>query len=120
MTLALRWRVPPPAIQTRWRGPAGMIEAVRRDPLGPIAAVIGPPGATGVQGPAGPQGPQGAPRRFDFTSSATWIGEHDLGRLPIVQVYLETGEPALADTVATPINFTVTHADARTGFVLLI
>lgn len=44
MTLVLRWRVPPPLVQTRWRGPAGMLEAVRRDPLGPVAAVIGPPG----------------------------------------------------------------------------
>jgi hypothetical protein len=35
-------------------------------------------------------------------------------------VYLTTGERVLADYVATPINVTVTHAQARAGFILLI
>lgn len=72
----------------------------------------------GIQGPRGTAGSGGQPTRIDFTNSATWIGSHGLGRVPLILVYLSDGRPILADVTATDINFTVVHASAQSGFVL--
>jgi hypothetical protein len=116
--LKLRRFRPAPPLSLRRFGPDGRLSALAPvQTPSPIAAVVGPPGAQGEQGL---QGVQGAPQRIDFSSAATWIAAHGLGRSPAVLVYLTTGERVLADYVATPINVTVTHAQARAGFILLI
>ena len=116
MSLILRWRVPGRAIVTRWSGPDGMAEALTRDPELPIAAIIGPPGPPG---PQGPQGPAGSPLRIDAALAATWILPHTLGRVPMVQVFLGSGEEVIADVAATSATITVTHASPQAGFVLI-
>ena len=113
MSLILRWRVPGRAIVTRWRGPGGMAEALTRDPELPIAAIIGPPG------PQGPQGPAGTPLRIDAALSATWILPHTFGRVPMVQVFIGSGEEVITDIAATSASITVTHAIPQAGFVLV-
>jgi hypothetical protein len=115
VSLAVRWRAPPRAITTRWRGPLGMLEALSRDPALPVAAIIGPPG------PAGPQGPAGAgsaPLRLEAALASTWVLGHGLGRVPTVQVYLNTGEAVLSDVAATTTQITVTFPSSQQGFVL--
>lgn len=107
--LALRWRVPDPPIVTRWRGPAGMLTAVQRKPEAPIAAIVGPSG--------GP-GPAGAPVRIDASLAATWILPHGLGRVPMVQAFLASGELIGADVVADASAITVTFGQPTAGFVL--
>ena len=109
-----RFRPEPPLVLRRF-GPDGRLAALAaQDPLNPAVMVIGPPGAAGAQGPAG------ATVRFDFTASATWIATHGLGRIPLVQVYLASGEAVLAEISATTTNITITHAVPQTGFALLI
>ena len=82
-----------------------------------LFALIGPPGPVGA---AGGPGPAGQPLRIDFTSAATWIAEHGLGRAPAVQVFLPGGEWIVADVSSTAINVTITHAQPHAGFILLI
>lgn len=113
MTLALRWRAMPRLLPTRWRGPLGMAQAIARDPLLPIAAVVGPPGARG------PEGPVGAPLRLDAPLAGTWVLPHPLGRVPVAQVLLASGENVIADLVATPSAVTVVFAAPQEGFVLV-
>lgn len=72
-----------------------------------------------AQGPAGPVGPSGAPVRFDVSSQATWIITHGLARVPIVEVYLASGEKILADVFSTTTTVTVTHSQSTAGFVIL-
>lgn len=72
----------------------------------------------GIQGPKGDSG-TGQPTRVNFSGGATWSATHDLGRVPIVFVYLDDGSNILADVSATDFNFTVVHASAQSGFVLL-
>jgi hypothetical protein len=72
----------------------------------------------GVQGPKG-DGGASEPTRVDFNSSATWTATHTLGRVPLIFVYLSNGSSILADVSATDFNFTVVHASAQSGFVLL-
>lgn len=115
MSLILRWRVPGRAIITRWSGPDGVAEAMVRDPELPIAAVVGPPGPQGLQGP---QGPAGSPLRINASLAGTWILPHALARIPMVQVFLGTGEEVIADITATETTITVTHANPQAGFVL--
>lgn len=119
MSLVLRWRAPDRAIVTRWRGPEGLAEALVRDPAAPIAAIIGPPGPAGPTGATGPAGPAGAPLRIDAPLASTWILNHGLGRLPMAQVFLGSGEQVLADVDATSTTVTVTHASPQSGFVLV-
>lgn len=87
--------------------------------LSQAAPVLRLSGVTGPQGPTGPQGQSAEPQRFDFVNAATWIAAHGLGREPGVAVYLANGEWVLANVVATPINFTITHAQPQSGFALL-
>lgn len=112
MTLVFCWRVPDRLVATRWRGPEGMSAALARDPSTPIAAVIGPPG------PAGMGGAGGAPTRIDASLAATWILPHPIGRVPMVQVFLGSGEQVIADVTANTTTITVSHASPQTGFVL--
>ena len=84
-----------------------MVRAIARDPATPLAAVIGPPGPPG-----------GAPLRLDAAFAATWILPHPLGRVPMVQVFLESGEAVLADVEAGDARITVTFPSPRQGFVL--
>ena len=110
MTIVVRWRIPDRRVETRWRGPEGMAAAIARDPATPIAAIVGPPG------PPGPPG--SAPVRIDAALAATWILPHALGRVPMVQVFLGSGEQAIADVASGTATITVTHASPQTGFVL--
>lgn len=112
MTLAIRWRVPVRQIALRWRGPSGMSQAVLRNPSAPIAAIIGPPG------PQGPAGAASAPLRINASLAATWTLSHGLGRVPTVQVYLNSGEQVLTDVQASTTQITATFPSPQAGFVL--
>lgn len=112
MTLVFRWRVPDRRVETAWRGPEGMSEALARVPATPIAAIVGPPG------PAGPSGPGSAPTRIDAALAATWILPHTLGRTPMVEVFLASGEHVIADVTVNSTTITVSHASPQAGFVL--
>ena len=115
MSLEIRWRAPERSIATVWRGPLAMLQALARDPELPVAAIVGPPGPAGPQGPAGAGSP---PLRLDASLSSTWILAHSLGRVPTVQVYLDTGESVLTDLIATTTQITVTFPSPHAGFVL--
>ena len=108
MILTLRWRVPERPVATRWRGPEGMLSAVGRNPSMPIAALIGP------------QGPPGTGvLRFDIAlPTGTWIFAHGLGRVPMAQCFLASGEQVFPDVVADATHITVTHAAPQSGFIL--
>ena len=99
------------------RIPAQPIALERLSQAAPLLRLSG---VSGPQGPIGPQGQSAEPQRVDFVNVATWIAAHSLGREPGVIVYLEGGEWVVGNVVATAINFTVTHAQPQTGFVLLI
>ena len=58
------------------------------------------------------------PVRFDAPLSATWIIPHGLGRIPMVQIYLSSGELVMTDVVATQTTITVTFNQPVQGFVL--
>lgn len=105
-SLVLQWEQPS-ILVLDWVGPLGSIQSISRQLTSQVAAVIGPPGPSGS-----------APSRFDISNSATWIIPHGFGRVPIVQVFLANGEQVIADVVADSNNITVTHASARSGFVL--
>lgn len=112
MTLVVRWRAPARRITARWRGPQGIAEAVTRDPTTPIAAIIGPPGPAGL-GNAG-----SSPIRINAALSATWTLTHALSRIPLVQVFLTSGEQVLADVSASATSISVAFASPQAGFVL--
>jgi len=84
---------------------------------------LGPQGPQGIQGIQGPQGPAGTGAstyvKFDITTaSASWSVNHALGRIPIVQVYLSTGEKIYPDIYATNTNIAVVFAAATTGYIV--
>lgn len=110
MPMVLQWRVIEPPIITRWRGPLPSPASIEQHIQNPVAGIIGPPG---------PIGPVGAPARIDVTAAATWILSHDLGRVPLVQVFLASGELVVADVVADDAHVTVTFPTATAGFVLI-
>ena len=87
-----------------------LIERLERSPLAPLAAVIGPPG---------PPGAGGAPVRLDAPLAATWILPHSLGRVPVVQIFLESGEAVLTDVAADTAHVTVTFPTPQQGFALV-
>ena len=129
MTLLLRRFRPPPPLTLRRIGPDARLAALPATPAPApvaVAVAVGPAGAAGAAGAAGVSGATGAPgpawqpSRFDFVNAATWIAAHSLGREPGVIVFLAGGEWVVGDVAATTINFTVTHAQPQTGFVLLI
>jgi hypothetical protein len=93
-----------------------MAQALTGEPLLPIAAIVGPPGRAG---PIGPAGPQGSPLRLDASLAATWILPHPLGRVPMVQAVLASGESVIADVSATATAVTVVFAAPQQGFALL-
>lgn len=110
MTLVLRWRVPAPVITKRWRGPNGMFDAVEHNLIQPIAAIIGP---------QGPIGPAGHPIQINASLNASWILSHSLGRIPVVHVYLSSGEKVIADVTATTNQISVTFPTPQAGYVLI-
>lgn len=97
---------------------------VEDEELGTTVVIDSPPApvlqvfAAGLQGPPGADG-TGAPTRIDFSSGATWTSTHSFGRVPMILVFLSDGTQIIADITATAFNFTVTHAFAQSGFVLL-
>lgn len=103
---------------TNVRGPQGqvLIGAARRVEIREAAR-----GAVLIErmGVQGTPGPQSAPQRIDFPSAATWIFEHSLGRVPMVDVYLAGGERVITDVNATDFNVSVIHAQPQAGFALL-
>lgn len=112
MTLSTRWIVPAPRLATAWFGPSGEIEAMatRAPDAKDVPVVIGP---------RGPKGEAGGGVRFDVsTPSASWIIPHGFGRVPIVSVYLSTGEQVLADVSATATTINVVMTAPRAGFVI--
>lgn len=84
-----------------------MAAAIERLPAATIAAVVGPPG------------PAGGVLRLDASLAATWSLPHSLGRVPVVQVFLASGEAVIADVEADFSQITISHATPREGFVLL-
>ena len=67
----------------------------------------------------GPPGPAGGAVRYDVTSpSASWVIAHGFSRVPIVAVYLASGELVLADVFADASTINVVFPSPRTGFVI--
>jgi hypothetical protein len=78
-------------------------------------------GATGRPGPRGDTGAAGVAQvlRHDQTApSASWVVAHALGRPPLVQVFLATGEQVDADVTATDTMISVVFAAATSGFAI--
>jgi len=78
-----------------------------------LAAAIGP------RGPAGPQGLPGNVLRFDVTLAGTWTVPHGLGRAPLVQVFLASGEQVFPDVSVDAANVVAVFAQPTAGFVLV-
>lgn len=106
LRLALRRAASP--VTVGLRGPEGAT-------VQPLADVA--PGR--VVGVMGPPGPAGGAVRFDVTSpSASWVIPHSFSRVPIVSVYLASGELVLADVFASATTINVVFASPKTGFVI--
>lgn len=73
----------------------------------------------GFKSVPGQQGTTGGATRIDASLSASWIIPHTLGRVPIVQVFEDTGEQLIADVLATDTQISVTHGQPVAGFVLI-
>jgi hypothetical protein len=75
------------------------------------------------QGPQGIQGQAGIggySQRIDqATASANWILNHGKGSVPIVQVFLSSGEVIITDVVATATQINVVFAAPIAGFVVI-
>jgi hypothetical protein len=60
------------------------------------------------------------PVRIDQIAPAgTWILTHALGRMPLADVYLSSGEQMEADVNVTLTQVTVTFAAPQSGFVII-
>lgn len=121
--LVTRWVLPAAALETTWIGPdQDIINGLAAnwygiDPLlapakirrqaAAIPAVIGPTGSGG----------SGA-QRINASLASTWILSHSIGRIPIVQVYIGSGEQVIADVVASDTQITVVFGSPQQGFVL--
>lgn len=103
--------------------------ALRRAPSPVTVGLRGPEGTTvqaladidpaRVVGVMGPPGPAGGGVRFDVASpAASWIISHAFNRVPIVSVYLASGELVLADVFATATTINVVFASPKSGFVI--
>ncbi len=74
----------------------------------------------GAQGIQGQPGIGGFFQRIDqATASANWILNHGKGAVPIVQVFLNTGEMIITDVVATATQINVVFAAPIAGFVII-
>lgn len=84
--------------------------------------VDSPNGGSVVVSSIGVQGAPGASNavvRYDqIAPAATWIVNHTKGYVPIVQIYLATGERVESDIVGTTTIITVTFPSATAGFLL--
>lgn len=82
---------------------AGSLSVVVRKPIQSKIEVA----ASGPQGPPGPRGPAGGETlTFEqLTPAATWIIQHNLGRAPLIDLYI-AGELAEADVIASDANTT--------------
>lgn len=80
-------------------------------------------GTQGPQGPAGPPGPSGT--AFIYTQTApvaTWIINHNLGRIHGLQLYTLLGVAVWSDFSIETVDLdttTVTFADPQTGYAVL-
>lgn len=63
--------------------------------------------------PAGSQ-----PVRINASLAGTWILTNPLGRVPMVQVFLPSGEQIIADVTSDLSYITVSFADPQQGYVL--
>jgi len=84
----------------------------------------GPQGPQGIQGPAGPSGggTGGTSSSIEFiqaSAAASWSFAHNLGRRPLAQVFLTSGELVISDVSVTTTHVYVTFAVAQSGFVVL-
>jgi len=74
--------------------------------------------AAGPQGPPGPRGPVGSGSVGVFTQSspaATWILVHNLGRPPLVELFV-AGAQVMADVIVSDANTTtIVFATPQTG-----
>jgi len=87
----------------------------------PVQVVVEPtePGVVSLISP-GPQGPVGGATKIDVASAGTWVVPHGLGRPPITQVCLASGEVVMADVFVDNVNVTVVHAVPTAGFLNLL
>jgi hypothetical protein len=115
--LALRLFQPAAALTGRWFGPDGRLETLQaaRPVAEAVPVVIGPPGARGERGPG-----VSDPLRLEASLAATWILPNPLGRIPVVAVFLSTGERIFTDVAADAAHITVTFPSPQQGFVLAL
>lgn len=108
--LILRRFRPEPGLVLRRFGPdPALLAQAEAVPPRPLSILVGPPG---------PPGGSGSVTRFNVASAATWIVPHLLGREPIAQVFLASGEQIFPDVTVDPVHITVTFASPQAGFVL--
>lgn len=97
---------------------------VTNQPVMPLTVTLPPANtltisAPGPQGPPGPSGPAGGASSFVQSSPAsTWVVTHNLGRTPILEVYVG-GVQVVPDVIVTSLNVaTVVFATPQTGEVV--
>jgi hypothetical protein len=83
-------------------------------------AVVLQMGVTGRPGPQGVPGIALAYRHDQTAPSASWVITHGLGRVPLVDVFLASGEQVEADVTCSSTTISVAFAAATTGFVTYI
>lgn len=79
----------------------------------------GPAGPQGIQGPAGSNGLSNSIEFIQASVAASWSFAHNLGRRPLAQVFLTSGEMVISDVTVTTTHVYVTFAIAQSGFVIL-
>lgn len=93
----------------------GQITVVELPPADPITVVLPVPGP---RGPAG-TGAGGGLVHQQTTPSASWSIPHQLGRLPVVDLYV-AGELVEADVAADVSSVHVTFPTPTSGFAVLV
>lgn len=121
MLLELVWSQPPRLHPIRWLAEAGdaSFEGACAVPL-PAQFVNVPVGDGELSDAIAEFFPGGlfAPVRLNASLAATWTLPHGLARIPMVQVFLSSGECVISDVNVDNVNVVVTWAQPVQGFVL--
>ena len=117
---------PPNIVQLQEEPVAGTV--IVADPPQEFTITVaerGPKGDTGSVGPTGPQGPAGVAGvtglNFVQSNPATpWVFTHNLGYIPLVQVFDDGGEQVDVYMIVTSNTVTIMPGAAATGTVRVI
>lgn len=110
-----------PTLQQELPDPSDVVVVPIAGPPGPTGAQ-GPGGETGPEGPAGPAGPGGGGyfAYIQISPAATWIINHNLGRLVHVTLLDSGNDIAYADVIQGTLNqATIVFAVPTVGSAVL-